>query len=389
MSTRKLGMWAVVIGVTTAVAALVVDGAQLSNNHSLVSHPGALALSRPAGALVFIGLGIAALGAVLVAFGPRLYDDDQMSASEGGTAPESAARARTSPGRLLAQIGIPALVVALVAGATALATHSPLGQGTNSASRSPASVAISTRTPTTPSTVAASEGGGTVVPGSATGNSPCEKALPTPSSPGEVGNGSAGSLTGAAAAEVHGARGLVVQQPLTEAQRELLQAQMAEARTVVAKYPTVAAATAGGYHISTVYVPCIGAHYTNIGLVGSFDPARPSELLYDGTRADSKIVGLSYLVWHPGGPPPGFAGPNDHWHQHNTNGGLCLRGALVVGGEETSQAQCTASGGRKTVLGDIWMVHAWVVPGFECSWGVFSGECPELGGKIGGTAWSN
>jgi hypothetical protein len=180
-----------------------------------------------------------------------------------------------------------------------------------------------------------------------------------------------------------------VQQPLTEAQREQLQVQMAAARTVVAKYPTVAAATEAGYHISTVYVPCIGAHYTNIGLVGSFDPGRPSELLYDGTRANSKIVGLSYLVWHPGGPPPGFAGPNDHWHQHNTNGGLCLRGGLVVGGEDSTPAQCAAAGGRKTVLGDIWMVHAWVVPGFECSWGVFSGECPELGGKIGGNAWSN
>jgi hypothetical protein len=387
MSIRKLGMWAVVVGVTTAVAALVLDGIQLSNNHSLVSHPGALALSRPAGAFVFIGLGVAALGAVLVAFASRLYGDDDAPTA----AADAPASSRTSPGRLLAQIGIPALVVALVAAATAIATHSPLGQGTKSASasRSPSSVVISKRTPTTPSTIAASEGGGTVVPGSATGKSPCEKALPTPASPGEVGTGAGGSVTGAAAAEVHGARGLVVQQPLTEAQRELLQVQMAQARSVVAKYPTVAAANAAGYHISTVYVPCIGAHYTNIGLVGSFDPGRPSELLFDGTRADSKIVGLSYLVWHPGGPPPGFAGPNDHWHQHNTNGGLCLRGGLVVDGEDSSPAQCAKAGGHKTVLGDIWMVHAWVVPGFECSWGVFSGECPELGGKIGGTAWSN
>jgi hypothetical protein len=124
-------------------------------------------------------------------------------------------------------------------------------------------------------------------------------------------------------------------------------------------------------------------------LVGSFDPARPSELLFDGTKADSKIVGLSYLVFHADGPPPGFAGPNDHWHQHNTNGGLCMRGGLVVGGEDTSPAKCTAAGGRKTLLGDIWMVHAWVAPGFECTWGVFSGECPELGGHIGNNAWTN
>ena len=49
--------------------------------------------------------------------------------------------------------------------------------------------------------------------------------------------------------------------------------------------------------------------------------------------------------------------------------------------------QCAHLGGRKTRLIDIWMMHAWVVPGFECSWGVFSGECPELGGRLGGTAW--
>src|SRR5690349_8871052 len=32
-----------------------------------------------------------------------------------------------------------------------------------------------------------------VIPGSATGNSPCEKAAPTPASPGEVGAGAGGS----------------------------------------------------------------------------------------------------------------------------------------------------------------------------------------------------
>ena len=131
--------------------------------------------------------------------------------------------------------------------------------------------------------------------------------------------------------------------------------------------------------MSTVYVPCIGAHYTNIALAAKFDPAQPSELLYDGTEPDSKIVGLSYLVCHRGGPPPGFAGPNDHWHQHNANGGLCLKGGVVVGGEESTAQECAAMGGRKTLLTDIWMVHAWVVPGIACSWGTFSGECPELG----------
>ncbi len=33
------------------------------------------------------------------------------------------------------------------------------------------------------------------------------------------------------------------------------------------------------------------------------------------------------------------------------------------------------------------MVHDWIVPGWECTWGAFAGECPELGGRTGGTAW--
>ncbi len=246
----------------------------------------------------------------------------------------------------------------------------------------------STTSATTTPTTAIRSGQLQVIVGSATGTSPCEQAAPTPASPGEVGAGAGGSVTDAdVASSEHGARGMVKQVDLTHAQRVELEAQMAEARAVVAKYPTTASALAAGYEMSTPYVPCIGAHYTNIGLAGHFDPSAPSELLYDGTAPDSKIVGLSYLAYHHNGPPPGFAGNNDHWHQHNANGGLCLRGGLVVGGEDVSPQQCADRGGRKTLLIDIWMLHAWVVPGFECSWGVFSGECPELGGRLGGNAW--
>jgi hypothetical protein len=231
-----------------------------------------------------------------------------------------------------------------------------------------------------------------IIPGSATGKSPCEQAAPTPASPGEVGAGAGGSSSVQSPAEVaaaeHGVRGKVQPVPLTAAEQSALNAQMAAAKTVAREYPTVKAATAAGYAMSTVYVPCIGAHYTNIGFVSSFNPAHPSELLYAGTSPDSKILGLSFLVYHPNGPPPGFAGPNDRWHQHNANGGLCLRGTVVVAGEESTRQQCAAMGGRKTLLTDIWMVHAWIVPGVACDWGVFSGECPELGGTLGGTASS-
>jgi hypothetical protein len=204
-----------------------------------------------------------------------------------------------------------------------------------------------------------------------TGNTPCEKSGP-PASEGQVLDG-----------EGHFHRGPTAQVPLTESARQQLEAEQAQARAVALKYPTVADAVAAGYRESTVYVPCIGAHYTNTSLVASFNPATPSELLYDGTRPNSKIVGLSYLVFHPGGAPTGFAGANDRWHQHNLNGGLCMKGGLVIGAESTSKSACEQEGGQKIALDDIWMVHDWIVAGWECSWGVFAAECPELGGKTG------
>jgi hypothetical protein len=209
-----------------------------------------------------------------------------------------------------------------------------------------------------------------------TGDTPCEKAG-APASEGQVLDG-----------EGHFHRGPTAQVPLTRATRMQLQAQQIEARAVVAKYPTVASAVAAGYRESTVYVPCIGAHYTNVVLAVGFNPSAPSELLFEGTRPDSRIVVLSYLVYHPGGAPDGFAGPNDHWHQHTFNGGLCIAGGgMVVGAESTSAADCAKAGGRKIPLTDIWMLHDWAAPGFDCSWGVFASECPELGGKIGRDAW--
>lgn len=230
----------------------------------------------------------------------------------------------------------------------------------------------------TPSYTSAHEGGdhGHGEDTALDGTTPCELSGP-PASPGQV----------ALDAEGHSHRGPSPQVTLTKAEREQLAAQQELARSVVASYPTVATAEAAGYKKSTAFIPCIGAHYTNVRLALRFDPARPSELLFDGTAPDSKIVGLSYLVWNAGGAPEGFAGGNDVWHQHNNNGGLCQKGGLVIGGESMSAEDCSALGGRKVALDDVWMLHDWIVPGWECSWGVFAGECPELGGRTGGSAW--
>jgi hypothetical protein len=220
-------------------------------------------------------------------------------------------------------------------------------------------------------------GNGIIVTGALTGDSPCERSGP-PASAGQVGKD----------AEGHNHRGPFKQTPITREEAAQLEAEQTIARGVAVKYPTVADALRAGYAKSTVYVPCIGAHYTNAGLAGAFNPAAPSELLYDGSTPDAKIVGLSYLVFHLNGPPDGFTGPNDRWHQHNLNGGLCIgRDGVVIGAESMSQAKCESIGGRKASLDNIWMLHDWIVPGFECTWGVFAGECPELGGRVGGTAW--
>ena len=285
--------------------------------------------------------------------------------------------------RRLRTAAVLAFAVALIAGCSSSASQSASKAASTSqpaSSKAKSDVAVNSQ---------ATFYGRKVLTNTATGNSPCEKASPTPASPGEVGNGSGGSSSNDDA-DTHGPRGMLQQLPVPSADQKLLAQQMAEAKSVVAKYPTVASAKQAGYVESTVYVPCIGAHFTNLGLVDQFNPAEPSELLYDGTTPNSHIVGLSYLVWHPDGPPPGFAGPNDVWHQHNANGGLCLRGNTVVGGEAMSPKTCALIGGQKSakLMANAWMVHAWVAPGWKCSWGVFAGECPALGGVTGGTAYS-
>lgn len=214
--------------------------------------------------------------------------------------------------------------------------------------------------------------------GALTGNTPCEKSGPPASE---------GSITDA---QGHSHRGPTEQIAIDQATAAQLADQQTHARAVATRYPTVKDAEAAGYTMSTPFVPCIGAHYTNIGLVGPFNVDTPSELLFDGTRPDSKIIGLSYLIYNANGEPTGFAGPNDHWHQHNANGGLCFstKTRVVIGAEDVSPGDCRARGGVKQELPGIWMLHDWIVPGWECSWGVFAPECPELGGKVGADAWT-
>jgi hypothetical protein len=180
----------------------------------------------------------------------------------------------------------------------------------------------------------------------------------------------------------HGHRGPVPFTPLDAKSRVALAAQVQQSNAVAAKYPTPAAAEAAGWHRITPYVPCIAAHYLKSSLLdGTFDPANPEILLFDGTDPDSHLVGLSYLAFtDPDNPPEGFVGGNDPWHIHRQ---LCIGAGGVVGDENTTDEECEARGGRVVPLNNLWMMHMWNVAGWDSRWGLFSSEHPDLGGSIG------
>lgn len=155
------------------------------------------------------------------------------------------------------------------------------------------------------------------------------------------------------------------------------------ARETALQYPTVADAEAAGYRRVTPYLPGIAAHYMKFSFVDdTFEVTEPEMLLFDGTSPDSRIVGLSYYIVLPGEAQPtqGFTGDNDHYHRHF---GLCIGPNGVIGDSATTDAECQALGGRKADGNAGWMSHAWVVPGCESPWGVFSGINPLLDHHLG------
>ncbi len=169
--------------------------------------------------------------------------------------------------------------------------------------------------------------------------------------------------------------------PLTPAQRRELALQLVVARATAMQYPTVADATKAGYILAGKFTPGAGAHYVSLsgsaasylGKTTTIDPAHPLALIYEGTAPTSRVVGLMYGSFNVN-PPDGFAGPNDHWHRH-TN--LCItfdKGSIGIPFPPDSDVQkssCDARHGQ-FMRETLWMVHAWVVPGWESPQGVFS-----------------
>src|SRR5258707_14309846 len=73
--------------------------------------------------------------------------------------------------------------------------------------------------------------------------------------------------------------------------------------------------------------------------------------------------------------PDVFAGPNDHWHRHSNTCVIFGQGAKIIvpfaADSSVTASQCAAVHGT-FMTRTTWMVHAWVVPGWESPLSVFS-----------------
>jgi hypothetical protein len=162
------------------------------------------------------------------------------------------------------------------------------------------------------------------------------------------------------------------------------QTELMDTLAVGLTHPTVQTALDDGYVRATGYIAGIAAHYIDIDelMDPGFDPSHPEMLLYDGDDPDSRMVGVSYALFSDEVVDPaeyGFTGPNDYPHNHD---GLCTRGAQVVGAASISDEECARRGGSR-IGADLQMIHAWVVPGCESPYGVFSAENPVMDVALG------
>jgi hypothetical protein len=141
------------------------------------------------------------------------------------------------------------------------------------------------------------------------------------------------------------------------------------------RFPTRKDAQAAGAAQAIQHVDGTGTHDivpgVNTWQYDAPDPEHPFYLQYDGDGPDAPLAGMSwYVVRYQPGPPPGLAGDNDWWHTHAK---ICYWGPGVGVGDELTDAECAARGGRNVAWPYGWMVHAWIVPGYEERHDVFAG----------------
>lgn len=161
---------------------------------------------------------------------------------------------------------------------------------------------------------------------------------------------------------------------LSPAEAEELSAELALATAATANYDTVEKATAAGYVPISPYVDGVGSHWTKWSLVDQpFDIERPSQLLFEEITwgAGPELVAFSYWVLSDE-EPEGFAGGTDQWHSHL---GLCFEDGMLTTENNPDPSTCNGD----WISGEnIWMLHAWIVPGMENRFGVFHSVNPRL-----------
>jgi hypothetical protein len=171
------------------------------------------------------------------------------------------------------------------------------------------------------------------------------------------------------------------QQPISKTARVELARQLSLAREVALQYPTVADAEAAGLRRAGPFSPGLGAHYISFGnalgnadgVMSDDDIHKPLAWIYDGTHQNSRIAGLFYMTGMANAK--GFAGPNDIWHVHHD---VCIKtgadgviDAPLGADHDATQAQCDTVGGN-LIHQTGYLLHTWVVPGYESPEGVFS-----------------
>ena len=180
--------------------------------------------------------------------------------------------------------------------------------------------------------------------------------------------------------EGHSSAAAVVESALSPDDQIEFDSELASAQQAMASQDTLDEATALGYVRAAAPAGGIGTHWVLWSQIAKpFDAAKPSMLLFDERRKPAVLVGYSYALQSPV-RPEGFAGDNDHWHQHI---GLCVSDTGWVVREQTaSRDKCN---GTYIAGGDFWMLHAWVVPGYENRKGRFAPFNPKLCPPIVGT----
>jgi hypothetical protein len=170
----------------------------------------------------------------------------------------------------------------------------------------------------------------------------------------------------AAAPHIHGSQPAAgPPRPLDARTRARLGVQLDQAQAAALRYPTAADAVRAGYRLGVGYERQLGTHYFRFASIDDrFDPRDPEMLLYSGDELGARLVGATYYVVGSPLEPAGFAGGNDRWHQHLAT---CVnRDGVHVEPGDTFAAGCPRRGRN------AWMLHVWVVPGYESPGGVFS-----------------